>query len=269
VPRADVAVVTGASRGIGRLLALHLARIGSTVVAVARPSADLDALVNEAKDTELVAMPADVTDPEAIGAVFDAAADGFGPPMTVIACAGSVDGLGPVVDVDPDRWWSAVTVDLRGTMLTAQAALKAMLPVRRGRILTVYGNLGDRGTPNLSAFAAAKAGVARFTESLAAEVRDHGVIVLCVHPGFVRTPMTEHLAWSDQGRQWIPGFGLRADKSWGDGHTAIELVDEILTGAADDLSGRIVHAGDELSDLARQAARSHDLRRLRIQLRTS
>jgi NAD(P)-dependent dehydrogenase (short-subunit alcohol dehydrogenase family) len=195
VRQASVAVVTGASRGIGRRLSLHLAQGGTRVVAVARPSPELDSLAGDVAGTELTTMPADVTDPDAVNAVFEAVTAQFGPPVIVITCAGSIDALGPVADTDPDRWWDAVTVDLRGTMLTAQAALKAMLPAGRGRILTMYGNLGERGTPNLSAFAAAKAGVARFTETLAAEVRGTGVIVLCMHPGFVRTPMTEHLAW--------------------------------------------------------------------------
>lgn len=183
----------------------------------------------------------------------------------VIACAGSIDALGPVADVDPDLWWSAVAVDLRGTMLTAQAAVRAMTP-GGGRIITVYGNLGDRGAPNLSAFAAAKAGVARFTETLAKEVRDRGVIVFGMHPGFVRTAMTERLAWSDEGRRWLPGFAAHAAQSSGSGGPATQLLDQILSGAADELAGRVLHAGDDLAELTRLAATSDDLRRLRLQL---
>jgi NAD(P)-dependent dehydrogenase (short-subunit alcohol dehydrogenase family) len=262
---ASVAVVTGASRGIGRLLALHLARRGTQVVAVARPSPELEALAHEPDASALVTMPADVTDPDAVHRVFGAATARFGAPTIVIGCAGSIDALGPVADVDPDRWWSAVAVDLRGTMLTAQAALKTMLPEGRGRIVTIYGNLGDHGSPNLSAFAAAKAGVARFTEILATEVRGTGLVVLCMHPGFVRTPMTEHLAWSDDGRRWVPEFGPRAQRNWGDGHTAEQLLDEILAGAADGLSGRIVYPDDDLSDVTRRAVENGDFRRLRSQ----
>ena len=186
----DVSLVTGARRGIGRLLAVHLARSGSPVVAVARPSVDLDSLNDDAPT--LTVRPADVTDPAAVRAAFAAAVQEVGQPTTVITCAGSIDSLGSVADVDPDRWWSAVAVDLRGTMLVAQAALKWMLPLGRGRIVTVYGNLGDRGTPNLSAFSVAKAGIARLTETLANEVHGTGVVVVGMHPGFVRTPMTEH-----------------------------------------------------------------------------
>jgi NAD(P)-dependent dehydrogenase (short-subunit alcohol dehydrogenase family) len=259
---AGIAVITGASRGIGRVLALHLAANGLSVAALARPSGDLDSLVDA--PGEIVPIPADVTDPAAVRAAFDTVTARLRPPSIVITAAGSIDALGPVVDADPDRWWSSIEVDLRGTMLTVHAALQTMLYEGRGRIITMYGNLGDRGTPNLSAFAAAKAAVARFTESLAAELAGTGVVALCMHPGFVRTPMTERLAWGDDGREWLPEFGLRAEGNWGDGRAAVLLVDQILAGAADGLPGRIVHAGDDLVAVALQASGSEDVRRLRI-----
>jgi NAD(P)-dependent dehydrogenase (short-subunit alcohol dehydrogenase family) len=261
VDRGRVSVVTGASRGIGRLLALHLAALGDAVVAIARPSSDLDSLA-DGGGGRIMRVPADVTDPAAVANAFACAADEFGPPTTVVTCAGSIDALGPVAEVDPERWWTAVAVDLRGTMLTAQAALRWMLPTGRGRIVTIYGNLGDRGAPNLSAFAAAKAGVARLTETLANEVRADGITVLGMHPGFVRTPMTEHLAWGADATRWIPAFGAHAEKNWGTGTGAVELIDQIIAGAADHLPGRILYAGDDIATFDAQA--TDDRRRLRI-----
>lgn len=79
-----------------------------------------------------------------------------------------------------------------------------MIQQGAGRIVTVYGNLGDDGTGNVSAFAAAKAAIARFAETLATELEGTGVVALCMHPGFVHTPMTEHLASSSDGRRWLP-----------------------------------------------------------------
>ena len=261
---ANAVYVTGASRGIGRLLALHLARGGMSVVAMARPSDDLDSLAREAAAARLTTVAVDVTDPAAVRAAFTAGAKQVGAPTTLITCAGSIDALGPVAEVDPDRWWSAVTVDLRGTMLAAQAALTLMLPSRRGRIVTVYGNLGDRGLPNVSAFAAAKAGIARFTETLANELDGTGLTVIGVHPGFVRTSMTERLASSDEGQQWLPAFGTHAEQNWGDGHGVIELIDQITNGEADSLAGRIIYASDNLAELAREVDGNPNLRRLRL-----
>jgi NAD(P)-dependent dehydrogenase (short-subunit alcohol dehydrogenase family) len=215
--------------------------------------------------TAVIVQPVDVADRAAVAEAFAAAVDRAGPPATLVTCAGSIDGLGPVAEVDADQWWSGVAVDLRGTMLTAQEVLRWMLPLRRGRIVTVYGNLGDRGQPNLSAFAVAKAGVARFTETLANELAGTGVIVIGMHPGFVRSPMTEHLAWSDEGRRWLPSFSEHAERHWGTGQSAVALVDQILNAAADTLAGRVIHSDDNLGDLARRAAASPDRRFLRIQ----
>jgi hypothetical protein len=78
--------------------------------------------------------------------------------------------------------------------------------------------------------------------------------------------MTERLAWSEQGRAWLPGFGARAGQHWGDGQAAAELIEAIATGAADRLAGRVLLAGDDLSTLARQCQSDPDHRRLRLSL---
>ena len=183
-----VAVVTGASRGIGRVVALQLAVRGAAVAGLARPSPELRELAEAGGQAgyRLVTVPADVTVSAEVDAAFAAAGAELGPPTLVVAAAGTADVLGPVAEADPDRWWQAVAVDLRGTMLTARAAA-VMLPRRAGRIVTVYGDLGDHGTPHLSAFAVAKAGIARLTETLAGELAGTGVRAFCVHPGFART----------------------------------------------------------------------------------
>lgn len=262
---ATVAYVTGASRGIGRLIALSLARGGATVVGFARPSTDLDTLSLETVTGVIRTHPLDVTNPSDVQTAFARVAQEVGTPTLLVTCAGSIDALGPIATVDPDRWWEAIAVDLRGTMLCARTALAMMVPADAGRIVTVYGNLGDDGRKHLSAFAVAKAGVARFTETLASELDGTDVVALCIHPGFVRTPMTERLAESDAGRRWLPEFGVRAKDHWGDGSAAVELVERIVAGEADTLAGRIIYAGEDLEALAERSHKDHDLRRLRIQ----
>ena len=260
----QVAVVTGASRGIGRVLAVHLAGRGAAVAAIARPSADLDSLGDEAASGQVLRLAADVTSPEGVSSAFETVTERLGTPTLVVTCAGTADVLGPAWSADPRQWWRAVEVDLLGTMITAGSAIKLMLHAGTGRIVTVYGNLGDRQPRNVSAFAAAKAGIVRLTESLASELDGTGVRVFAMHPGFVRTPMTEHLAWSEQGRAWLPDFGPGAEGRWGDGRAAIELVAAIAGGAADQLNGRVLWAGDDLTALARRCAGDADYRRLRL-----
>lgn len=259
-----VAYVTGASRGIGRVVALSLARAGSTVVGFARPSPDLERLSDEKVGGVIRTYPLDVTSPSDVRETFALVGQEVGAPTLLVTCAGSIDAIGSIGTVDPDRWWRAVTVDLRGTMLCTQAALAMMLPADVGRIVTVYGNLGDDGREHVSAFAAAKAGVARFTEILASELDGTGVVALCIHPGFVRTSMTEYLVESDAGRRWLPEFGVRAKDHWGDGSAAVTLVHRIVAGEADALAGRIVYVGDDIDALSERSDEDH-VRRLRIQ----
>jgi len=253
----STAVVTGATSGIGRVIALHLVRQGLKVAGIGRDRAALAALEAEAAELsgDFVAVSADVTVAAQLRNGFDHAEDRCGPVGLVIACAGVAGS-----------WWHAVTTDLFGTFLTMQEGARRMVPRRRGRLITMYGNLGDRGGPNLSAFASAKAAVARLSECLATELKDAGVHVYCVHPGFVRTPMTEELAWGDAGQRYLPGFGERAEKHWGDGRDTLVLIDEIREGRADALTGRLLFVDDDLAVLGEQAGSSPDLRRLRISL---
>ncbi|HUG08175.1 MAG TPA: SDR family oxidoreductase [Acidimicrobiia bacterium] len=265
--RSKVVFVTGASRGIGRLLALALAESGATVVGFARSSDALDSLAEEAVPGSTIhARPVDVTSPMDVRSALEQATLEIGPPSALITCAGSSAALGPISAIDPEQWWRDVTIDLRGTMLCAQAVLGPMLQAGSGRIVTVYGNLGDHGMEHVSAFAAGKAGIVRFTETLASELVDTGVVALAIHPGFVRTPMTERLAWSEEGRQWLPAFKPHAEQHWGDGASAVALIERILGGEADELAGRVVHVGDDLERLSERARADDDFRRLRIRL---
>lgn len=262
----QVAVVTGASRGIGRDVAVHLARLGAAVAGIARPSEALTSLRQAAGPAagEVLPLAADVTSAGEVEAAFDAVAARLGCPSLVVACAGTADVLGPVWAADPDQWWDAAAVDLRGTMLTARSAIRRMLPAGAGRLVTIYGNLGDRQRGHVSAFAVAKAGIARLTESLACELAGTPVRAFCVHPGFVRTPMTEQLAWGEAGRAWLPGFAASAEQGWGDAQGAADLIAAIAGGAADELAGRVLWAGDDLASLTERCRADPDHRRLRL-----
>ena len=264
----QVAVVTGASRGIGRGIAAHLARRGAAVAGFARPSVDLGSLRRAVGEVpgEILPVAADVTSAAELEAAFGSVQARFGSPALVVTCAGTAEVTGPAWSADADLWWQAVAAGLRGTMLTARSAIPRMLAAGGGRLVTVYGNLGDRQLGNVSAFAVAKAGIARLTESLACELAGTPVRALCIHPGFVRTPMTERLAWGEEGRRWLPGFAAAAEKRWGEARPAAELVEAIALGAADQLTGRVLRPGDDLSALSAACQSDPDHRRLRLSL---
>ena len=151
----QVAVITGASRGIGLQVALHLSALGAAVAGIARPSEDLARLGGLAGTGagQLMAVAADVTSPTSVHAALDAAQSSLGPPTLVVTCAGTAEIIGPAWSADPGEWWQAVAVDLLGTMITAQSAITRMLAAGSGRLVTVHGNLGDRQQGNVSALA--------------------------------------------------------------------------------------------------------------------
>ncbi len=173
-------------------MALHLARRGATVAGLARPNDALVSLQDATGHEELalVPIPADVMVLAGVEAAFDVVDTELGSVTFAVTCAGTAEVIGPAWEAAPELWWQAVGVDLHGTMLTARSVLSRTLGRGAGRLVTVYGNLVDRQSGNISAFAVAKAGIARLTEMLAHEVAGTGVRVFGVHPGFVRTPMT-------------------------------------------------------------------------------
>jgi NAD(P)-dependent dehydrogenase (short-subunit alcohol dehydrogenase family) len=105
--------------------------------------------------------------------------------------AGRFGPIGPVAATDPDEWWQALEVNLRGPLYCARAVPPRMLSRGHGRIVNVSSGAGFAAVPMLSAYAVSKAGLYRFSENLAAETRGHGVMVSAVNPGLMRTAMSE------------------------------------------------------------------------------
>src|SRR5205823_11069962 len=119
--------------------------------------------------------------------------------------------VGPAWKGDADDWWRDVEVTLRGAYLCARAVLPGMIERRSGRIVAVSSYAANRPRPYSSGYAAGKAALLRFVDSLAAEVADHGLSVFAITPGFVRTSLVEHVARSEAGRHWLPALAKRGD----------------------------------------------------------
>ncbi len=192
--RDGVALVTGASRGIGRAVALKLAGAGWPVAVNFRADAEgaketIAAI--EASGGRAIFAPGDISTPEGVEETF-AATEEAGNVLVVVNNAGTRrDGLAAMMK--PEAWDEVVQTNLNGAFLVSRRALKRMLTTRWGRIVNVTSVVGLRGNPGQTNYSAAKAGLIGLTRSLALEVAKRGVTVNAVAPGIVRTQMTGEL----------------------------------------------------------------------------
>jgi NAD(P)-dependent dehydrogenase (short-subunit alcohol dehydrogenase family) len=245
----EVAVVTGAGRGIGRAIAEALAAEGAAVALAARTERELDEVA--ARLDRAVGVPTDVTNETDVRRLVDRAERELGPVTLLVAAAGSWSHVGPAWEGEADAWWRDVEVTLRGTYLASRAVLPRMVERRAGRIVALSSYAANEARPYQSGYASGKAALLRFCDSLAAEVAEHGVSVFAVTPGFVRTRLLEDAAFSDEGRRWLPSLGARDDAL--EPERVARLVVELATGRADALSGRFLHVLDDLDDLVARA----------------
>lgn len=190
----NVALVTGASQGIGEAIALRLAAEGCRVVVASRRLEACQAVAAQAEEagTEALAVALDVTEPDSVTAAVDAVLERFEQIDFLVNNAGITrDAL--LVRMSADDWDAVLDTDLSGVYRTTKAVLRSMLRRRRGRIVTISSVVGLLGNAGQTAYAAAKAGTLGFTRSLAREVASRDITVNAVAPGYIDTEMTEAL----------------------------------------------------------------------------
>ena len=185
-----IAIVTGASSGIGRATAELLVARGALVAVFARSAETLAGLAAGRED-RMLAVSGDVADPEAIDRLFAQTEERFGDCDLLVNNAGMIDPK-PLVDTTPEEWDRMFAVNVRGTYLASRRALRSMIARREGVIVNVAsisGVVGPEKYPGWVSYCASKAAVISFTEALAVEVKPFGVRVNCVSPGAVDTKM--------------------------------------------------------------------------------
>jgi 3-oxoacyl-[acyl-carrier protein] reductase len=223
-----VALVTGASRGIGRAAALQLAADGHRVaVNYVRARDEAEAVVEaiRAAGGEAFAIGADVGTEDGVAELFATIHETLGPVEILVNNAGVVrDNL--LLRMTAEDWDAVLAVNLRSVFLCTKTALRAMIKARWGRVVSVTSVSGLSGNAGQANYAAAKAGIVGFTKSVAKEVGSRGITVNAVAPGFIETDMTDEI--DEAGRELVKGkislgrFGTPEEISAAVGYLASE-----------------------------------------------
>jgi NAD(P)-dependent dehydrogenase (short-subunit alcohol dehydrogenase family) len=246
-----VAVVTGASRGLGQAIAGRLVADGAHVVLIARDAAPLAAAGESLRaerprpDQQVMWLPLDVSHADDVQRMVEYVDAEFGRIDVLVCNAGVYGPKGAIEDVDWSEWVRAIEINLFGTVLCCRAVLPLMRRRHAGRIITLSGGGATQPLPRLSAYAASKAAVVRFTETLAEEVKHDGITVNAVAPGALNTRLLDEVlaAGPDQVGE---AFYARAVRQKAEGGTPLEvgvdLVAFLASAASDGITGRLLSA---------------------------
>jgi 3-oxoacyl-[acyl-carrier protein] reductase len=190
----QIALVTGASRGIGAAIALELAKQGATVIGTATSASGAEAITQALQQAGYagVGMALDVNDLAQVEATLKSISEHYGDVTILVNNAGITrDTL--LMRMKDEDWDAVLTTNLKSVFRMSQAVLRPMMKARTGRIISISSVVGHMGNAGQTNYAAAKAGMAGFTKSLAAEVGSRNITVNCVAPGFIDTDMTKEL----------------------------------------------------------------------------
>lgn len=190
----QIALVTGASRGIGRAIALELGRQGATVVGTATSAAGADAISAAFAQAGINGggEVLDVADAQACADLVDAVGKRFGPITILVNNAGITrDNL--AMRMKDEEWNAVIETNLTAVFRLCRLVIRPMMKARAGRIINITSVVGEGGNPGQANYAAAKAGVAGMSRALAQELGSRNITVNCVAPGFIDTDMTRQL----------------------------------------------------------------------------
>jgi 3-oxoacyl-[acyl-carrier protein] reductase len=242
-------LITGGSQGFGRAIVEAFLVAGAHVIFCARTAADVTQTRAELAPSlqsgqQLVGLACDVADPASVAALFARAAE-LGPLHAVVNNAGIYGPIGPTEDVALADWNQAWSVNVTGTLLVCQHAVRAMKPQRAGKIINISGGGATNPMPRLVAYAATKAAVVRLTETLAEEYRADHIDVNAVAPGALRTRMTAQVLAAGPEKAGADFFAK--NKKWSD-EGAVDpklgaaLCVWLASAESDGLTGKLISA---------------------------
>ena len=264
----QVAIVTGASRGLGRAFAVALAQAGAAVAVTGRTAADVNetASLVEQAGARALAFITNVADPAEVTDVIARVEAELGPVDILVNNAGAAPTEVVPWEADPDEWWSVFETNVRGTFLYTRTVLPGMVSRKSGRIINLVSEAGNNPEAELSAYSTSKAALIHFTDAMALATVDQGVKVFAYHPGMVRTGMTTDLI-----AQGGPGMGARLEAAFAEGRDtpperSAERLIFLASGRADFLNGRYIMSRQQEDELLAQADAivASDLYKLRV-----
>lgn len=202
----EIALVTGASRGIGAAIADTLAAHGAKVIGTATTETGAQAIGERLSAHGGVGRVLNVTDSAAVDALIEAASKEFGPISILVNNAGIArDQL--LMRMKDEDWQAILDTNLSSVYRASKAVMRGMMKARKGRIISIASVVGVTGNPGQANYAAAKAGIIAFSKSLAREIGSRGITVNVVAPGFIDTDMTKALT-DDQRNALLPNIAL-------------------------------------------------------------
>jgi len=243
------AIVTGASLGLGAEIAEQFAAAGGALMLCARNAAELEAqrarLSAAHPGARVFTHRADVAKEADVDSLFAAAASSLGRIDIVVNNAGVYGPMGSIDSVDWDEWVQAIAINLNGLVYCSRKAVQAMKPQRYGKIINLSGGGATNPLPGISAYAASKAAVVRFTETLALEVKEFGIDVNAVAPGALATRLTDQLVAAGPERVGA-NLHARMTKLQQEGGTPLSvgasLCVYLASAESDGLTGRLIAA---------------------------
>ena len=242
-------LITGGSQGLGRVIVEAFLAEGANVVFCARTAADVaqtqSALNSQLKTgQQLIGLTCDIADPTSVAALFARAAQ-LGPLHVVVNNAGIYGPIGPTEEVALTDWTQAWQVNVTGTLLVCQQAIRAMKPRSAGKIITISGGGATNPMPRFAAYAATKAAVVRLTETLAEEYRADHIDINAVAPGALRTRLTAQVLAAGPEKAGVEFFAK--NKKWSeegavDPQLAAALCVFLASAASDGITGKLISA---------------------------
>ncbi len=244
------AIISGASKGLGAAIAEAYVKAGASVVICARnkiqlleKQAELQAIASV--NSKVIAIPADVASPLQVKNLVKTAEEKLGGIDILVANAGIYGPKGPLETIEWQAWSDAIDINLKGTVLQCHAVIPLLKKQKKGKIIIISGGGATKPMPNFSAYAASKAGVVRFSETLADELREFSIDVMSISPGALNTGFLEEVLRAGSASVGYNFYKAALEQSKSGG-TPLELAANLSTylasDAADGITGKLISA---------------------------